>query len=173
MRGQGEIPGRKYVHDTLAWNYRITEFAAAIGRVQLGRADEILARRAVLAARYERALGGSPQVRRLSVLPGATHAWFGYGVRVPARDAVAESLRRRGIETRSLYPVPAYRQPIPEYADFVRDLRPHAEAASAEVINLPLFYEMTFEEVDDVAANLLAAIAECAHAGAAQALPST
>jgi perosamine synthetase len=158
MRGQGEIPGRKYVHDTLAWNYRLTEMAAAIGRVQLSRADDILAHRAALAARYTEQLPELPEAEPTGHYSDGTPAWFSYAVRVPKRDAVALSLAENGVETRSLYPVPAYRQPIPEYAPYANELRPHAERASGEVINLPMFYEMTFAEVDYVVKKLAAAL---------------
>jgi perosamine synthetase len=160
MRGQGEVPGRKYVHDTLAWNYRITEMAAAIGRVQLSRSTDILAHRAALANHYAERLGSIPELKPSGHYSDGRPAWFSYAVRVPNRDAVARSLAEQGVETRSLYPVPAYRQPIPEYAPFATELRPHAELASAEVLNLPMFYEMTFAEVDEVVASLATALAE-------------
>jgi perosamine synthetase len=158
MRGQGEIPGRKYVHDTLAWNYRITEMAAAIGRVQLSRSADILAHRAALATHYGEQLTALPQVRPTGHYPDGQPAWFSYAVRVPKRDAVAQSLAAQGVETRSLYPVPAYRQPIPEYAPFANEVRAEAEIASAEVLNLPMFYEMTFAEVDEVVSCLATAL---------------
>jgi len=160
LRGQGEIPGRKYVHDTLAYNYRLTEIAAAIGRVQLGRAPEILARRAALAERYTEQLSTLAEVQPTGHSPFGTPAWFSFAVRVPNRDAVAERLRELGVETRSLYPLPAYRQPIAEYQELAPSLCPQAELASSEVLNLPMFYEMTGEEVDDVVDCLATAIAE-------------
>lgn len=162
MRGQGEIPGRKYVHDTLAWNYRLTEMAAAIGRVQLSRADDVLSHRAALAERYAKELEALPEVAPTGHYRDGRPAWFSYAIRVPNRDAVAHSLAEQGVETRSLYPVPAYRQPIPEYAGFANELRPHAERASGEVLNLPMFYEMTFAEVDEVVASLATALAASA-----------
>jgi perosamine synthetase len=150
MRGQGEIPGRKYVHDTLAWNYRLTELAAAIGRVQLARAGEIQARRAELVERYDRGLERLSDVERVGHHEGATPGWFSVAILVPERDAVADTLRRLGVETRSLYPMPTYRQPIPEYAPYAAERRPNAERASQAVLNLPLFYEMTDAQVDEV-----------------------
>jgi perosamine synthetase len=167
MRGQGEVPGRKYVHDTLAWNYRLTEMAAAIGRVQLSRASDILARRAALAQHYTEQLKALTEVVPTGHYSDGQPAWFSYAVRVPNRDAVAQSLAEQGVETRSLYPVPAYRQPIAEYAPYANELRPHAELASDEVLNLPMFYEMTFTEVEEVVASLATALAS---AGAAPAL---
>ena len=166
LRGQGEVPGRKYVHDTLAYNYRLTEIAGAIGRVQLTRADDVLARRAQLAARYAEQLRKLPQVRPTAHLAEATPAWFSYAIRVADRDAVARTLADLGVETRSLYPIPAYRQPIPEYRKYAHTLCPHAELASREVLNLPMFYEMTMSQVDDVVDRLATAIA-CASGGIA------
>jgi perosamine synthetase len=159
MRGQGEIPGRKYVHDTLAWNYRITEMAAAIGRVQLSRAKDVLEHRAALAERYTEKLASLPEVKPTGHYSDGQPAWFSYAVRVPNRDGVAQSLAEQGVETRSLYPIPAYRQPIPEYAPYSGEVRPQAELASREVINLPMFYEMTFAEVDEVVESLATALA--------------
>jgi perosamine synthetase len=158
LRGQGEIPGRKYRHDTLASNYRLTDLQAAIGRVQVGRAAEVHARRAALAARYDARLRDAAGIRRVGHLGGATPAYFSYAVHVAERDAVAAALLAAGIETRSLYPIPTYRQEIPEYEAFDRTPRPCAEAASATVLNLPLFYEMTLDEVDDVAEHLISAV---------------
>jgi perosamine synthetase len=166
LRGQGEVPGRKYVHDTLAWNYRLTEIAGAIGRVQLARADDVLARRAQLAAGYAERLRKLPGARPTAHLAQATPAWFSYAIRVSDRDAVARTLADLGVETRSLYPIPAYRQPIPEYHEYAHTLCPHAELASGEVLNLPMFFEMTMSEVDDVVDCLATAI-DSARAGTA------
>jgi dTDP-4-amino-4,6-dideoxygalactose transaminase len=77
---------------------------------------------------------------------------------VSDRDAVARTLADLGVETRSLYPIPAYRQPIPEYHEYAHTLCPHAELASGEVLNLPMFFEMTMSEVDDVVDCLATAI---------------
>jgi perosamine synthetase len=172
LRGQGEVAGRKYVHDTLAYNYRLTELAAAIGRIQLGRATEILARRAALAERYADRLSLLPEVQRTGHGPNGTPAWFSYAIRVPNRDAVALRLAALGVETRSLYPIPAYRQPIPEYREYAATLCPHAEQASTEVLNLPMFYEMSGEDVDDVVECLAEALDPSPPAAPAAHLPS-
>ena len=158
LRGQGEVPGRKYVHDTLAWNYRLTELAGAIGHVQLGRARQVHEHRADLAAAYDRGLRTLPEVSPVAHLAEATPAWFSYAIRVPHRDAVAARLNALGVETRSLYPMPAYRQPIPEYARFAHTLCPQAEVASSQVLNLPMFFEMTEAQVDDVVGCLATAL---------------
>jgi dTDP-4-amino-4,6-dideoxygalactose transaminase len=158
LRGQGEVPGRKYVHDIVASNHRLTDLAAAIGRVQISRADAVLDRRAEIRARYDSALAREPRIVSVGQLAGTHPATFSYAVLVPERDAVAAALDTAGIETRSLYPIPAYRQPIPEYAAWNQEHRPHAEWASERVLNLPVFFELTDAEIETVADSLVAAV---------------
>jgi perosamine synthetase len=158
LRGQGEIPGRKYIHDTLAYNYRLTDIAAAIGRAQIARADEVLGKRAELVARYHARLEGVDGVVFAGHHERATPSWFSLAILLPARDAVAASLAEAGIETRSLYPIPTYRQPIPEYAPWHQLDLPVAEQASTRVLNPPLFFEMTLDEVDEVCDAIIVAL---------------
>jgi len=151
VRGQGEIPGRKYIHDTLASNYRMTDYAAAIGRAQIARFAEVNERRRVLTARYDAAFERHPRVEVVAHNPGGAPSRFSYAVLVDERDRVAAELAEADIETRSLYPITAYRQPIPEYAPFAEGVVcPAAERAAERVLNLPLFFEMTDEQADRV-----------------------
>jgi perosamine synthetase len=158
LRGQGEIPGRKYIHDTLAYNYRLTEIAAAIGRAQIARADAVLTQRAALVARYHACLERVGGVVFAGHHPLATPSWFSLAILIPERDAVAASLSEAGIETRSLYPIPTYRQPIPEYAPWNDLDLPVAEQAATRVLNPPLFFEMTLAEVDEVCDAIIVAL---------------
>jgi perosamine synthetase len=158
IRGQGEIPGRKYIHDTLASNYRMTDYAAAIGRAQIARFDAVNERRRELTARYDAAFAPNPRVDVVAHAAKGSPSRFSYAVLVDERDRVAAELADAGIETRSLYPIPAYRQPIPEYAPYADSVCPCAERAAERVLNLPLFYEMTDAEADRVCAVLAHAV---------------
>jgi len=160
VRGQGEIPGRKYVHDTLASNYRMTDYAAAIGRAQIGRFAAVNARRAALSERYDAALAPRPLVDVVGHYPGGQPSRFSYAIEVGERDRVAAELAEAGVETRSLYPITAYRQPIPEYAPYAGLDLPNTEHAAAHVLNPPLFYEMSDAEVDEVCDAIAAALAD-------------
>lgn len=160
LRGQGEVPGRKYVHDVFASNHRMTELAAVIGRVQLGRAPQVLGRRRAILARYDAAFAGERLITPVGHLAGSQPAGFSYALHVPERDLVAATLDAAGIETRSLYPLPAYRQPMPEYAPYAGEHRPVAEAASTTVLNLPVFFELTDPEIDDVVDAVQAAVGQ-------------
>jgi perosamine synthetase len=93
----------RYHHDTLGYNFRMTDVHAAIGLAQLGKLETNNARRRVIAARYDAELRGviTPRVR-----PGVTHVYHQYTIRVAQRDAFAERLRGRGIGSAIYYPIP-------------------------------------------------------------------
>jgi perosamine synthetase len=167
LRGQGEIPGRKYVHDTLAYNYRMTDLAAAIGRVQVARMDEVLDRRRALVDRYAERLGEAG-VELVEPLDGATISAFSLALLLPGRDDVAKQLNEAGVETRSLYPMPTYRQPIPEYAPYARMRLPRAEEACRRVLNPPLFYELGDADVDRISGIVASAVVASATASRAR-----
>lgn len=149
FRGQGEIPGRKYMHDSLGFNHRITDIQGAIGNVQMSKLPDLHAARTRHGARYHDGLVGLARVDFIDALPDTTPAWFTLPILVDERDRLATFLRAKGIETRSLYPIPTYRQPIAEYPPNP-EARPNAEAAAARVINLPLFAQMTNDQIDEV-----------------------
>jgi dTDP-4-amino-4,6-dideoxygalactose transaminase len=155
MRGQGEVPGRKYIHDTLGFNHRITDIQAAIGLVQLQKLPSFCSSRSNHAQRYSRLLSEVAGLQLLLALPDSIPAWFSFPILVDDRDALAAHLLRAGIETRSLYPIPTYRQPVPGYPP-VSSARPAAEAAAARVLNIPMFAQLTEEQIDEVGGAIAA-----------------
>ncbi len=143
-----------YVSDAPGVNSRLDELQAAILRVKLGHLDGGNARRRAIAARYDAALAGSavrPPARR----PGALHVFHQYVIRVPDRAAVRAGLRELGVATGIHYPLPVHAQPA--YAGRVT-LGPAAcrrsEAASAEVLSLPVHPELSDAQVAQVARAL-------------------
>ena len=154
LRGQGEVPGAKYIHSVLGGNHRMTDFQAAIGLVQLRRLGEMQQARARQAARYAAGLAGHPHIAMPETRPGTVPSWFSFPILVDGRDVVAADLRSDGIETRSLYPIPTYRQPIPEYPRVTTEL-PIAEWACARVLNLPMFFDLSDSDLDEVVASVL------------------
>jgi perosamine synthetase len=139
----------RYHHDTLGYNFRMTDIHAAIGLAQLGKLDANNARRRAIAARYDAELRGviTPAVR-----PGVTHVYHQYTIRVARRDAFAGRLRERGIGTGIYYPIPVHRQkPFIElgYGD---ESFPVAERLTDEVVSIPVHPSLTDAEVDAVIA---------------------
>jgi perosamine synthetase len=164
-RNQGRAPDMGRIeHDRLGFNYRLTEFAAAIGVAQLERADELLARRAAVATMYRQRLAGVDEL----VLPcedrgAARRSWFVYVVQLPEaadRDAVIAELAGRGIAAKPYLPcihlLPFYR----ERFGFTEGAFPTAERFARRALGLPFFTSMTEEQVDRVAGALTAALGQ-------------
>jgi perosamine synthetase len=147
-------------YPVLGFNYRMTDIQAALGRPQLARLREIVGRRRDLAALYNAALADIPGLG-LPVEPDwARSNWQSFCVRLPAGIDQRETMQhlldsgiatRRGVMCAHLEPACA---DIP-----LRRPLPHSEAARDECILMPLFPEMTSEDVDRVATCLAAACA--------------
>jgi perosamine synthetase len=135
-------------YPVLGFNYRMTDIQAAVGRVQLGRLRDILARRVELAAHYTRALAGIPGLEPPHVPDGFRTNYQSYAVRVTPdypllRDELMRRLLEQGVSTRrgimNAHQEPAYsRQSV---------TLPCSEDARDSVILLPLFPEMSDDDV--------------------------
>ena len=143
-------------HVRLGYNYRMSEITAAIGIAQLERLDDFVARRAAVAAWYERGLEDTPGIVLPSVDAGVEMSWFVYVVRLAAqatretRNRVLDALRSEGIGCRD------YFQPI-HVQPFIRERFgtgpgqfPVTEAAGDRSIALPFFTGLSQEEISEV-----------------------
>ena len=152
LRGQGLAPNREYWHDMVGYNYRMTNICAAIGLAQLERVDEILARKAALAADYRQALGSLPLGFQAN-LPGEVSSHWMVTVLVPtaeAREPVRQALAEAGIETRPVfYPI----HTMPMYCDGQPDF-PVAQGIAARGINLPSWHGLGSADVRNIAGVL-------------------
>jgi len=152
--------GWYYEMQGLGFNYRITDFQCALGRSQLRRLDDWLARRNELATRYRRRLADEDRIELPPLPPsGDSHAYHLFVVRVrpgrQVRRAVFEGLRDAGIGVQVHY-IPIYR--LPYYRDTLRypqDACPNAEELYAGSISLPMFPAMSEDDVDRVVAELV------------------
>lgn len=128
-RNQGML--ERYRNEVVGFNARMTDMAAAIGRVQLRRLPGWNDARRANAAAYDEQLRG---VATPAVAAGVGHVYHQYTVRSHARDQLLERLRWRGIAAGVYYPVPVHR--LPAFAQEC-DL-PHTERAAAEVLSIPV-----------------------------------
>jgi dTDP-4-amino-4,6-dideoxygalactose transaminase len=140
-----------YVSDTVGVNSRLDELQAAILRVKLRHLDAGNARRQAIAARYDAALADSaiaPPARRA----GSTHVFHQYVVRVSERASVQARLRERGIGTGIHYPIPVHLQPAYEGRVMLGPARcRESETAATEVLSLPIYPELTDQQIGAVA----------------------
>jgi len=151
---------RRYVHDALGWNYRMTEIQAAVGIAQLTRLDEFLARRRQVFAWYDERLPSD--YTRQSVADGDRHGCWAfavtkeYGRGGPMDSAeVANRMAARGIETRPIFP-PV--NSFPQFRGFVAHGGWIANKLHAHGIVLPTHCGLTESDVDQVCEALVHAV---------------
>lgn len=164
LRNQGRLAGGDWLdHAEPGYNYRLSELACALGRVQLKRLAEILAARAAAAARYDRLLGeiAGVELPRLE-LPRREISWFVYAVRLPDsadRDAVQAALTRQGIAT-GRYFAPIHLQPAWKNHPAAQRARvPLTESIARRMLALPFFNRITGEHQIHVSHALHKALA--------------
>jgi dTDP-4-amino-4,6-dideoxygalactose transaminase len=156
LRAQGAA--RKHHHEVIGGNYRLDALQAALLRRKLPRLDALLARRREHARHYEERL-------RAAALPIALPArndgdtFNQYVIRVEdasLRDPLRGFLAERGIGTEIYYPVPLHLQPC--FAPLARaaGTMPVAEEAARASLALPIFPELTRDEVGRVAGEIAA-----------------
>ncbi len=141
---------QRYVSKVPGINSRLDEIQAAILRVKLRHLDEDNRRRAKVAASYSQALADRQDITLPSASARARHAYHQYVVRTRARDSLQAFLRQAGIGTSIHYPVPVHQQPA-----YAERLPIHAslratEVAVAEILSLPIFPELTDEQVNQI-----------------------
>jgi len=140
----------RYVSEIAGWNTRLDELQAAILRVKLRHLDEDNDRRRALAAIYAEQLAGFVTI---PIEPMNTrHVYHLYVIRHPRRDALMQFLRERGIGTAIHYPVPIHLQPAycGRLAEGVGSL-PETERAAQEIVSLPMYPELSEDDVGTVA----------------------
>lgn len=142
LRNQGME--QRYRNEIIGFNTRMTDIHAAIGRVQLKKLAGWTARRQEIAARFDRELSG---VVVPPVMPGATHVYHQYTVRVPEdRDGFAQALADQGVGSGVYYPTPVHALP-----SFGLDIDlPVTARAAAEVLSLPVHPSLSDDDVDTV-----------------------
>jgi len=115
LRNQGRAPGDTWLqHTHLGYNYRLDEMSAALGRIQMNRLEELLAKREMVAGWYNQRLANVPGVQAPQLAPETSRAsWFVYVVRFSAeidRERVARKLDEAGIPARPYF-LPVHLQP--------------------------------------------------------------
>ena len=163
-RNQGRAADMGWLdHGGLGFNYRLSDLAAALGVAQLEKLDELLARRAAVAALYEEALAGIDGLRAPIAARGAERrSWFVYAVELPEdadREAAIARLGERGIAAKAYLPC-IHLFPHLRELGYREGQFPIAEAASARSLALPFFPSMSEAQVSRVCEELAAALGQ-------------
>jgi dTDP-4-amino-4,6-dideoxygalactose transaminase len=145
----------KHTHETLGYQQRLDEIQAAILRVKLRRLDKWIAGRQRIAALYDELLAGLP-ISTPRIASDNTHVFYLYTIRAQRRDALMASLAEQGIGTQIIYPVLVPFQKAYQSLGYRQGQFPVAEAAAREILCLPMFPELTEDEIRTVAGAIRA-----------------
>jgi dTDP-4-amino-4,6-dideoxygalactose transaminase len=138
---------KKYYHDVVGWNGRMDGIQGAILNIKLKVLDAANEKRRANAALYDELLADVPGVITPTAREDAKHVYHIYGIRVADRDALMAVLQANDIGCGIHYPVPLHEQEA--YADlgYAKGTFPIAEKVASELVSLPMFPELTEEQI--------------------------
>lgn len=145
-----------YLHEVIGLNSRLDEMQAAILRVKLKHLPRFTAARRAHAARYRELLAGAKLTLPAEHGRGK-HIYHQFTVRLERRDAAKQALADAGIASGVYYPIPLHRQPVYE-KEFGGLSLPASETAAREVLSLPIYPQLTDEQLRRIAGTLRACL---------------
>ena len=151
LREHGARP--KYHHHLLGQNSRLDALQAAVLRVKLRHLEAWHAGRQRNAALYRELLAGT-NVGLPVARPEARHIYNQFVIRTPKRDALKQALTDAGIGTEIYYPRPLHLQECFDALGNKAGDFPVSEAAAAETLALPIYPELTGEQIAYVSAKI-------------------
>lgn len=166
LRNQGRDPALGLNnHSEIGFSCRLSDINCALGISQLGRIEDVIARRQKVAESYDRALANISEIMRPQMVSKVGRiSWFVYPIQLVAefaakhRDWICESLRRKGIAT-GRYFAPLHCQPVLAKR-FKNSGLTNTEAVSDRIISLPFFNQLTETEIHRVTGALDESIRE-------------
>ncbi len=135
---------RRYYHEMLGYNYRMTEIAAAIGLEQLKKLPAFIEQRQRNAQFLSEALSSSVSVPLVT----DGHVFHQYTIRVKNRENVIKALEKEGISSSVFYPVPIHQQAL--YSEYHHLRFPVAEQAAEEVLSIPVHPALREEDLQKI-----------------------
>lgn len=155
-------PGRRFYHDSLGYNYRLTNVQAAMGVGQIERIEETINRKRAIAHAYNTAFAGIPRIQLPSEMSWAHNVYWVYGIVLgEEREAdaiqIMSQLRERGIETRPFF-LGMHEQPVFQHRGlFLNERYPVAERLARKGFYLPNGLTITDRQI----AHVVKSVKEC------------
>ena len=148
LRDHGQ--SRKYYHTTMGWNCRMDGIQAAVLSIKLRHLDQANSLRRKHALEYNQAFAGIDEVLTPVEAKYARHVYHVYAVRVEGRDAALRHLQEKGVGCAVHYPVPIHLQEAGRNLGYTKGAFPIAESLADEFLSLPMFPELTEEQIEYV-----------------------
>ena len=150
LRDHAMSPNKRYWHERMGFNYRMTNLQAALGCAQLEQFDVFFAKRRSLFQGYSKRLEGIPGLQLNRQARGTTNSYWMIcaefdGVDISGRDLICDELRKRGVDTRPYFYPMSDMPHLEGPAD-----TPIAHAATAKGINLPTYLSLNDNDLDAV-----------------------
>ncbi len=141
---------KSYEHELIGYNSHLHTLQAGILSVKLRYLKVWNEKRCEIAHYYTTRLRELPELQLPVEREESYAVYHQYVIRIPERDHAREFLQERGISTAVFYPIPIHRQPCFQRFPSSDEYLPEAEKAAKEVVALPIYPEITFEEIDYV-----------------------
>ncbi|MFQ5881334.1 MAG: DegT/DnrJ/EryC1/StrS family aminotransferase [Candidatus Methylomirabilales bacterium] len=141
----------EHIHEIEGLNARMDSIQAAVLLVKLRYLDQWNEMRRKHAQQYDELLGNIEEVTTPEVMRYANPVYSLYTIRVRDRDRLREYLHQREIMTGVYYPVPLHLQPAYRYLGYKEHDFPLAEACAKEVLSLPMYPELTQDQIAHIA----------------------
>jgi perosamine synthetase len=147
LRNQGRLNSGTFIHDALGMNFRVTDLQCAVGRAQLRKLPEIVAKKRDNHARYVANLSDVTGVRWMQVQSGSSHVPFRFALVSERRAETAAALEQAGVQTRGFF-YPLHLQPaLQKYA---HGPLPVAEELYRKGICLPVHLGLAPNDIDEI-----------------------
>ncbi len=146
---------RKYRYDEVGTNSRLDTLQAAVLLAKLPFLAGWSAARRTHAAWYTERFTGHAEIVPPAVDPRNEHIFHQYCIRVPRRDALMDHLESRGIGCAVYYPLALHLQPCFRHLGYREGSFPESEAATREILAIPVYPELTGAQRERVADTIL------------------
>ncbi len=146
LRNYGQ--SKRYYHDEIGINSRLDEIQAAILSAQLPLVPEWNTRRVEIAEKYSAALSDVVTVPKNYLKDG--HVFHLYVIQTEDRNALQAFLAEQGVGALIHYPIPAHLSKAYAFLGYKRGDLPHTERAADRILSLPMFPELTEEQIEHV-----------------------
>ncbi|MCW4023005.1 MAG: DegT/DnrJ/EryC1/StrS family aminotransferase [Candidatus Bathyarchaeota archaeon] len=157
IRSHGEV--KKYTHDILGYNYRLTNLNASIGLVQLKKLERFNQKRRENAKLLTKGVEAIKGLTAPFVDSDVKHVFHQYVLRIEdefpmSRDELSSYLPDKGVGVAVHYPIPIYNQPLYQKLGYSKVKCPNTEDACNRVLSLPVHPSVTKEDIDYIVTAL-------------------
>jgi perosamine synthetase len=161
LRDHGMDPKKRYWHNVVGFNYRMTNLQAAIGVAQLGKIEKFIERKRRIARLYAEGLSSIDGITLHPEMPWAKCVYWLYSILINeeklglSRDVLAGKLQRYGIETRNLFYT---LHEMPPYRKYANSSYPASSTISRKGLSLPSSVKLNEEDIEYITQKIKEAI---------------